>query len=81
MAWSDAVEAAPALVELARSGAEVGGVGDVELEDVGRCGQALGHPLGQAHGPAERGEHDLGALLLGAAGAPRRRWRRRSAHR
>ena len=35
---------------------------------VGLGGQLPGDPLGQAHGPAERGQDDLRSLLLGAAG-------------
>jgi hypothetical protein len=62
-----AVEHAPALLEVGDDGGQVPLVGDVELEDVGRAGQPLGHALRQPHRPAEAGEHDLGALLLRAA--------------
>ena len=34
----------------------------------GALGQPLGHALGDAQAAAEAGEHDLGALLLGARG-------------
>ena len=63
-----AVEAAPALLQLADERLEVLRVVHVELEHVRRIGQprrgALGHP---ARAP-EAGEHHLGALLLGALG-------------
>jgi hypothetical protein len=63
-----AVETAPALLQLGAQRAEVFRIGDVELQDVGFDRQLPGHPLRQAHGPSERCQHDLGALLLGAAG-------------
>ena len=37
----------------------------VQLEDVGRIGQVLGHPSGQRQRPAEARQYHLGALLLG----------------
>ena len=72
-----AVDPAPAPLELAAELGPVVGVGDVELEHVGRGRQPLGRPLGQRLGPAERGEHHLGALLLGHPGAGERDGRRR----
>ena len=63
-----AVDAAPAVAELARDGLEVLRLVDVELEHVGRVGQLLGRPVGQPLGAAEARQHDLGALLLRLAG-------------
>ena len=63
-----AVEAAPALPELADQRLEVLGVVHVELEHVRRIGQPRRGPLGHPARAAEAGEHHLGALLLGALG-------------
>ena len=64
----DAVERAPALLDVVDDGGDVVGVVDVELEDVGRVGQAVGDPLRDPHPAAEAGEHDLRAFLLRALG-------------
>ncbi len=63
----DAVEAAPALAQVVGDGLEVVGVVDVELEHVGRLRQLGRRPLGHPLDAAERGEHHLGAGLLGLA--------------
>ena len=63
-----AVDAAPAPLQLRPEGGHVLRVGDVELQHVGLGRQTSSHPLRQAHGPPERGEDDLGALLLGQPG-------------
>ena len=63
----DAVEAAELLADDVGQGGQVLVVGDVELDDLGGLGQLLGDALGQ-RGPRERGEDDLGALLLGQLG-------------
>ena len=47
---------------------EVLRIGDVELDDVGFGRQPARGALGQAHRPAERREHDLGAFFLRALG-------------
>ena len=46
---------------------EVGGVGDVELDDRRLGREPPRRALREAHRPAERGEHHLGAFLLRAA--------------
>jgi hypothetical protein len=62
----------PALLEVAAHGLDVGGVGDVELEDLGDRVQLACRALGEAHRPPEAGEHHLGTLLLGQASHPER---------
>src|SRR5581483_4678145 len=59
-----AVQRSPALGELGGERLEVGVAVDVELEHVGRGGQAPGGALGQPAGAAEAGEQDLGARAL-----------------
>ncbi len=44
------------------------GVGHVELDDLGLRGKPARGALREAHGPTERAEDDLGALLLGELG-------------
>src|SRR5207237_10934432 len=41
---------------------------DVHLQDFGRRFHPAGTLFGQAHGPPEAGEHDVGPLLLGLVG-------------
>jgi hypothetical protein len=60
----DAVEAAQFLAHDVGEPGEVLVVGDVQLDDLGGLGQLLGDALGQG-GPRERGQDDLGTLLLG----------------
>ncbi len=50
---------------------EMGGVGDVELDDRRLGREPARRPLREAHRPAERGEHHLRAFLLAPAG---QRW-------
>ena len=61
----DAVEAVPARRQRVTGGAELLGLGDVDLEHLGRIGQLAGRALGQRQGPAGTREHNFGPLLLG----------------
>ncbi len=58
----------PPLLQVGRNGVDVGGVVDVELEDVGGRRQSPGSSLRQPHAPAESGADDVGAFLLGHPG-------------
>ena len=62
------VEPAPARLELGYQRGEVVRAVHVQLEHVGGLGQAGRRALGHTAGPAEAGQHDLGAGLLGALG-------------
>ena len=63
----DAVEAPPSGRELLAGGVDLLGIGDVELEHVGRRRQTPRGLLREAHRTAEVRQHDLGAVLLGGA--------------
>ncbi len=58
------VEMVGVLAEALGEGVEVLLVGDVELDDDGRRGQAPGDRLGDLHGPPKRREDHRRALLL-----------------
>ncbi|CPU64175.1 Uncharacterised protein [Mycobacteroides abscessus] len=60
----DAVEAVRVLAHRVREAGEVVVVRDVELHDGRLDRQALREGLRELHLAAERGEHDLGTLLL-----------------
>ena len=60
----DTVQAAQLLAHDVGEARQVLVVGDVELDDLGGLRELLGDALGQ-RGPRERGQDDLGALLLG----------------
>src|SRR5207302_7130778 len=64
----EAVEPAPTLLQGSGNRLDLAGIVDVHLQQVGDRVHAPGAALGQAHGPAEAGEHDLGALALGEVG-------------
>ena len=59
-----AVEVVDMLGQALSQSVEVLLVGHVELDHLRRCGQPPGDGLGDLHGASERGQHDLGALLL-----------------
>ena len=63
-----AVQRTPPVAQRRGDRGDLLGLVDVELEDVGWVGQALGDALGDAHATAETGEDDLGPLTLRALG-------------
>src|SRR3546814_1791025 len=67
-----AVDPTPALADGVSHGDDVVGVGDVELEHLGRLRELAGGALRQREAATGTGEDHLGALLLGDAGHPER---------
>jgi len=64
----DAVEAIDVLAHPTGQGGQVVGARDVELDDGCLLRQSGRAPGGQAHDPAEGGEHDRRTLLLRQSG-------------